>query len=343
MGRSTVYNNNLTEDWEAVREENKKLVNDFLKYCKASDKSPATIFQYEEWLKVFFCWNFAENEDKFFIDLKKRDFVYYFGWCRELGMSANRIAALKSVLSSLSSEIELLYEDEYPTFRNQLRGLEAIKISTVRPKTIINDEEIVVILQKLVEAKEFQTACYLALACACGARKAELLQMKPSFFTEEAEVFDGYMYCTPEVRSKGSGKKGKLIKKYVIKEFFKPFFDLWMEERERKGINVDTLFVAKKSGIYVPATVSTANSFAKKISKMANLEYYSHSSRHFFCTYLKNLNLPNDAIVQIIGWSENTGDSMIAIYDDTDKNAKIEKYFAEFLSQRKGKEKEIKE
>ena len=68
---------------------------------------------------------------------------------------------------------------------------------------------------------------------------------------------------------------------------------------------------------------------------MFNIEYYTHSSRHFFCTYLKGLELPNDAIVQIIGWSETTGSNMIAIYDDTDKNTKIEKYFAEFLSKNK--------
>lgn len=332
MGRSTVYNNNLTDDWDNVRKENRKLVQDFIKYCKSNDKSPQTMFQYEEWLKVFFCWNYKENDDKFFIDLKKRDFVYYFGWCRDLGMSANRIASLKSVLSSLSSEIELLYEDEYPSFHNQLRGLEAIKISTVRPKTVISDEEMVKILEGLVEAKEYQTACYLALACASGSRKAELLQMKPEFFTEEAEVFDGYMYCTPEIRTKGSGKRGKMIKKYVIKEIFKPFFDLWMTEREKLGIKNKTLFVTKKDGEYISATVSTANSFASKISKMFNIEYYSHSSRHFFCTYLKRKKLPDDVITKIFGWSSA---EMVKIYSDISEEEILGEFFINFNKERK--------
>lgn len=332
MGRSTVYNNNLTDDWDNVRKENRKLVQDFIKYCKSNDKSPQTMFQYEEWLKVFFCWNYKENDDKFFIDLKKRDFVYYFGWCRDLGMSANRIASLKSVLSSLSSEIELLYEDEYPSFHNQLRGLEAIKISTVRPKTVISDEEMVKILEGLVEAKEYQTACYLALACASGSRKAELLQMKPEFFTEEAEVFDGYMYCTPEIRTKGSGKRGKMIKKYVIKEIFKPFFDLWMTEREKLGIKNKTLFVTKKDGEYISATISTANSFASKISKMFNIEYYSHSSRHFFCTYLKRKKLPDDVITKIFGWSSA---EMVKIYSDISEEEILGEFFINFNKERK--------
>lgn len=141
-------------------------------------------------------------------------------------MSPKRIASLKSALSSLSNEIESMDGDIYPNFHNQLRSLEPIHLAPVRTKTVISDEEVEKILTGLVEKQEYQLACYFALACASGSRKSELLQMKPSFFTEETEVFDGYMYSTPEIRSKGRGKQGKIIKKYVIKELFKPFFDL---------------------------------------------------------------------------------------------------------------------
>ena len=334
MGRSTVYNDNITSSWDKVSKENKQLVNDFIKYCKSNDKSPQTIHQYEEWLKVFFCWNYDENDDKFFINLKRRDFVYYFGWCRDLGMSANRIAALKSVLSSLSSEIELLYEDVYPQFHNQLRALEPVKISTVREKTVISNQQMTEILEKLVEEKEYQIACYLALACASGSRKAELLQMKVNFFIPEREVFDGYMYCTPEIRSKGQGKRGKIIKKYVIKELFQPFLNLWLKEREEKGITMDSLFVTKKDGEYVPATVSTANSFAAKISKIFNIDYYAHSSRHFFCTYLKRMKLPDDVITQIFGWSNS---DMIKIYSDIPAEEILGEFFTNFIKNTEAK------
>ncbi len=332
MGRFTVYNDNLTKDWDSVLDQNKKFVKDFIKYCKANDKSPQTLHQYEEWLKVFFCWNYSENGDKSFVKLKKRDFMYYFGWCRDLNMSANRIASLKSVLSSLSSEIELLYEDEYPNFRNQLRGLEPVHISTVREKTVISNEDMAKMLNKLVEDKMYQEACYLALACSSGCRKAELLQMKVSFFTSEKEVFDGYMYCTPPIRTKGRGRQGKILKKYVIKELFKPFFDKWMEERERLGIDLPDLFITKKDGIYVPATVSTANTIAEKISKKFGVEYYSHSSRHFFCTYLKRMKLPDDVITQVIGWANS---SMIKVYSDIPEEEILGEFFAGFEKDKK--------
>ena len=326
MGRSTVYNSNITAEYEKVSKENKAIVSDFLKYCQANDRSPQTLKQYEEWLKVFFSWNYRENNDKFFINLKKRDFVYYFGWLREIGMSTNRIAGLKSVLNSLSTEIELLYEDEYPTFKNQLRGLEPVHVSTIREKTIISIEQLNEILTKLVEDKKYQEACYLSLLCSSGCRKSEILQMKVDFFTEENEVFSGdwRMYCTPLIRSKGRGKQGKLIKKYVIKKSFKPFLDLWLEERDRLGIKSEYLFVTKKAGEYVPANLSAANTIAANISKWFNIEYYHHSSRHFFCTMLKRMKVPDDIIVQIFSW-ENA--SMLAIYTDIPQEEILNDFF----------------
>lgn len=328
MGRKTVYNAHLTDSWPSVSTENRQLVADFLRYCKSNDKSPQTIKQYEEWLKVFFCWNYSENDDKLFINLKKRDFVYYFGWCRDLGMSDSRIASLKSVLSSLSSEIELLYEDVYPSFHNQLRGLEPVHITATREKTVLSEAEIGSILQGLVDKGEYQISCYLALACSSGSRKAELLQMKDSFFVPEREVFGGYMYCTPEIRTKGRGKRGKIIKKYVIKETFHPFLELWRKERERLGITCDDLFVTVKEGAYVPATISSANYFAQKISKLFGIDYYTHCSRHFFCTLLKRKKLPDDIITQIFGWSNA---DMIKTYSDIPEEEILSEFFDNFI------------
>ena len=79
MPRKTVYNNNLTSDWQGVNEKNKKLLKEFIRYCVANNKSPQTCEQYEAQLKVFFCWNFTENNDKFFVDIKKRELVNFFG------------------------------------------------------------------------------------------------------------------------------------------------------------------------------------------------------------------------------------------------------------------------
>lgn len=318
--RSTIYNDNLTQDWDNVSDKNKKLVKEFMQYCKSTDKSPMTMNQYEQWLRVFFCWNYKENGDKFFIDLKKRDFVYYFGYLRDLGMSSNRIASLKSALSSLSSEIELLCEDLYPNFRNQLRGLEPVHITAVREKTVVSGDKLEEMLSTLVEKKEYQLACYLALVCSSGSRKAEMLQMKPEFFVPENVQFEGYMYCTPKIRAKGRGKQGKMIHKYVIKDAFDPYFELWMKEREKLGIKCDSLFVTNVNGEWKNANVSTANHFAKQISTMFNIDWYSHSGRHYFCTLLKSLGLSDDIVRIVFSWASV---DLVRVYDDTPVSDKL--------------------
>lgn len=329
--RSTVYHGNLTADYDKVSEDNRKLVKSFLQYCKSNDKSAQTIFQYENWLKVFFCWNYKENDDKFFVDLKKRDFVNYFGYLRDLNVSSNRIASLKSVLSALANEIELLFEDEYPSFKNQLRGLEPVHITTVREKTVLSNQDLINILNKLVEKKEYQAACYLALVCASGSRKAELIQMKVDFFVPENEVFDGYMYMTPTIRTKGRGKEGKRIKKYIVIEAFKPYLDLWLKEREELGIECDYLFVGKKGNNYFPATVSSANTLAARISEVGGVEFYSHSGRHFFATLLKRKKFPDDIIVQIFGWTDPT---MLKVYNDIPPEEYMQDFFKNINTQK---------
>lgn len=326
--RSTVYHEDITKNYDCVSEKNKKLVREFLQYCKTTNRSPQTISQYQHWLRIFFCWNYEENEDKFFVELKKRDFISYFGYLRDLDVSPSRIATLKSALSALSNEIELLYEDEYPTFKNQLRSLEPVHITRVREKTILSNEDLINILNKLVEKEQYQAACYLALVCASGSRKSELLQMKVDFFTPEHEVFDGYMYATPQIRSKGRGKEGKKIKKYVIKEAFKPYFDLWMAERERLHIESEYLFVSAKFKKVTPASVSTANSLARTISDIGGVEFYTHSGRHFFATLLKRKNFPDDIVVQIFNWASP---EMLKIYNDIPPEEYMQDFFKDFL------------
>ena len=345
MGRRTVYNDNITLEWDGydaedgthveVSAQNKDIVKKFLAYCKANDRSPQTIAQYDQWLRVFFSWNCKENGNKFFIDMDAGDFMLYIGYLRELDVSPRRIAALKSVLSSMSKMIQRIYRTTWPNFRNQVSDLEAVYIEPVREKTVLSTAQVDEILNSLIEKKEYQVACYLSLVCASGARKAEILQMKTSFFGEKGNtVFNGYMYLTPKIRTKGRGKRGKMIGKYVIKPLFDKYYDLWMAERARLGIDCEYLFVSKRKGKYEPAQVSTANSFARTISVISNEDFYTHSGRHYFCTMLKSMNLPDDVIMQIFGWSSN----MISIYDDTPPEERLQKFFDGFAPAAGGKE-----
>ena len=325
MARSTVYNAGLTVDIDKVNPKNKELLDSALKYYKSSDRTATTIKNYKNQLEIFFCWNYKENGDKFFIDLRKRDFVFFLGYVRnELKASSQRVGSFKAALSSFSNVIEIMYDLEYPNFRNVVRNLEPVVKTSVREKTVLSEEQVDEFLRKLVEMGKYQLACYLALLASSGCRKSELIQMKVEFFDEKHEVFDGFMYKTDDIRSKGRGAAGKVIGRYVIKSTFKPYLDLWLQDRAEKGIDSEYLFVVKRDGQYVPAKSSTMDSFAEIISKMFNIDFYNHCVRHYFCTKLKRNKLPDEIVTLVLHWSSP---DMVKIYNDIPQEESLSDYF----------------
>jgi integrase len=307
--------------------ENKDLLDDFVSYKRSSDKSPQTIHQYYQMIRLFFCWNYSNNNNKSFIFLKKRDLVRFFSQAvEEWQWSPNRIHTVKSALSSLSNYIENILDDEYPDFRNIVQKIEVSVKQPVREKTVLTQEQIDECLKTLVFRKKYQTACYLALAVASGARKSELLRFKVDYFKDENIKF-GCLYKTPEqIKTKGRSSKGKMLYKYVFKNDFKPYFDLWMEDRKKKGIESEWLFVVKNGNEYVQAKTGSADNWCKEISNIIGVTFYSHSARHALCTKLRAANLPDKIIQEFFGWSSL---ELINIYDDSSRDADFGKYFTE--------------
>lgn len=325
-GRKTVYNDGLTDEetWEKVNKINKRLVKDFNGYCRSTDKSPATIFMYESILKVFFCWNYRENENKSFIEVRKRDLIIFFGWGKtELGWSPNRVVNVRSVLSTFSNYIERILDDEYPTFKNLVKILEPIHIEPVREKTVLGSEEIEQLIDQLVEEKDYQKACWLALMYSSGMRKAEVAQMMDDFFVPENIVFD-IMYRTPKIRTKGRGVKGKVVSRYVFTYTFQRYLELWREERKRLGITLPNLFVVKKGDRYEPAKTTTFNSWAQGLSNKTGKDIYCHAYRHAWTTSLAKKGYPTAVIQKLQQWSTS---DMVGRYTDTTDEEELGDFF----------------
>lgn len=329
MGRKTVYNDVFSEElWEKVNKDNKDLLNDFVDYKKSSNKSSQTIYQYYQAMRIFFIWNLEYNDNKFFIDLKKREIIRYFNYTiTEKRVSSNRMAFIRSVLSSFSNFIEMILDDEYPNFRNIVKVTEPVIKETVREKSVFTEEELMDCLQELEKRKMYQEACYLALGMCCGARKSELLRFKVEYFKEEYIVF-GCMFKTPEkIKTKGRSENGKMLYKYTFVQPFIKYFTLWMKYREENNIQSEWLFVTKSlDGIYRQANVSNANYWCQRIGEILGKDFYSHSLRHYFVTNMKRKNLPDDIIVEIVGWADPT---LIKVYNDLNTSDIMSKYFDE--------------
>lgn len=334
MGRGTVYNNLYTpEIWAKLNPDNKGLLDDFVAYKRSADKSPQTIEQYYQMIRLFFCWNYLYNNDKFFVDLKKRELVRFFSYAVEtMGWSSNRTATVKSALSSMSNYIENILDDEYEDFRNIVTKIEISEKQPVREKTVLTQEQIDDCLSKLVKAEKYQIACYLALAVASGSRKQELLRFKTDYFKDEYIKF-GCLYETPEkIKTKGRTSKGKMLKKYTFVSMFKPYFDLWMKYRKENNIESEWLFVSRSAnGEYKQASVAMVNNWCVTISEILGMPFYSHAARHRYVTMMKESKLPDGIIVTLMGWESKNGSglSMVSVYSDLDESDMLADYFDE--------------
>ena len=331
MGRKTKKIFGVTEEQVAkLQDDHKYLIEEFINYCKAEKKSDKTIKVYRSNLNIFFVW-FEENckvkgRMKHISQFKVRDLINFQSFMLNEDLSGSRIANIRATISSLFNYIEsvLSDDDDFPEFKNFRNCVSKVKCPSkekVREKTILNDDQIQNLLDMLVEEEKYQMACIVALAWASGRRKVELLEFRCSFIDDKNLKF-GSLYKSPYAIQ----TKGKKLEVYVIKSKFKPYYDLWMKEREKKGISkdIDHIFIKVTPDGVTPLKETTLNVWANKISEMLEVDFYWHCLRHNFTTELLNQGLPESVVQQIIGWSSA---DMIAIYDDREKDDILGEYF----------------
>lgn len=336
MGRKTKVNNLTSPELlSQVNPENKRLSEDYIKYLRSVKRSESTIGVYQNDLDIAWVWCLKNNNNKYFVNWTKRDIMAFQEWLVNTNEnSAARVRRIKAVLSSLSNFIESVLDDEYPTFRNIINKIESPVNQPVREKTVLSDEQINELLNCLVERKQFDKACLVALAVCSGRRKAELLRFKVSFFDDKNLICDGALYKTDEkIRTKGRGD-GKYIHCYILAKRFKPYFDMWMEYRKENGIDSEWLFPSKEN-TDEPIKVSTLNSWSKIFGKILNVDFYMHSLRHNWTTSLIRAGLPETVIKELAQWSSL---EMVSIYNDCEAEEQFAQYFKNgdiFIAERK--------
>lgn len=325
MPRKTKMNSITSPELLAqVNPDNMQLKNDFLEYLRSIQRSPGTIAGYSNDLDIFFVWVMQNAKNKPFHKITKRDIVAYQGWL--IGSNQNspaRVRRLKAALSSLSNFCEGILrdeEEEYANFRPIVRKIENPALVPVREKTVWKDSELLDVLDKLVETKRFDVACFLALAMYGGRRKSEICRFRVSDFDESHLVCDGALYKSSPILTKG----GRYMECYTLAHSFRPYLDLWMGYREDNNIQSEWLFPANREGTDHIGT-SRANSWMSIVSRLSGKDAYAHSLRHFHVSSLVQAGIPDSVVIDILGWK--SGADMLKIYDDTPKDDKFSMYF----------------
>ena len=305
-----------------INPENVKLMERFLKNF-ATKRSPKSVVVYRSNLNIFFVWNLLENDNRPFVKIKKLQLLDFFDYAlSELHWSPNRFHQCHSSLSSFSDWIENYYDEVegYENFRNIVKKIEKPSKEAIREKTVLKEEDINKIFATLENENRTQEQCLLALAISCGARVSELAQFTLSLINEENAVFDGlFLETTEKIRTKGSGVQGKMLKKYILKDMFLPYYHKWLVEREeimkKTNQDHDSIFITKDGN---PANADRLRDWIGTWGDIVEQPIYPHSLRHYQISLLKRLEIDDDLIVYLTGWAEGTGHTMISIYNDNE-------------------------
>lgn len=327
MSRKTIINSITSPELIAqINPDNARLKDDFLEYLKSVQRSPGTIAGYRNDLEIFFVWVLQNAKNKFFVDVSKRDLVAFQNWMiNENKNSPSRVRRIKAAISSLSNFVENILDDEpeFRGFRSIVRKIENPALQPVREKTVWEDDELEELLNKLVEKQAYDRACYLALAMYSGRRKSELCRFRVSDFDDDKLVCDGALYKSSPIKTKGRSG-GKFIPCYTLAKKFKPYLQMWLDERKRIGLESEWLFPLKAN----PAEhigVATANSWANAFTRLSGRDFYAHSIRHYFTTSLARAGIPDGVIQSIVAWESS---DMVRLYTDIEADEQIGMYFS---------------
>lgn len=324
MPRKTKMNSITSPELLAqVNPENTQLLEDFLDYLRSVGRSEGTVKGYLNDIQIAWVWSLKYNNNAFFCDWTKRNIVRYQNWLiKENGNSPARVRRLKAALSSLGNYIESVLDEDYPKFKNNINKIESPANQPVREKTVWEENELEDLLNKLVRKRDYEKACYLALAMYSGRRKSELCRFRVSDFDDDKLVCGGALYKSSPIKTKGRGG-GKYIPCYTLAKKFRPYLKMWMDERARIGIESEWLF-PRRDNPSEQINVSTLNSWATTLSRMSGKDFYAHSLRHFFTTSLAKAGIPDSVIQSIVSWETS---DMVRLYTDIDADEQIGMYF----------------
>ena len=323
MARKTKMNKITSAEKTAlINKGNLQLKDEFLTYLRSVGRSEGTINGYDNDLLIVFTYVMENLNNKDFSKITKRELINLQGWLISNGNSSARIRRIKSSISSLSNYCENILSDDDPEFegyRSIVRKIANPPLQATREKTVWETEELENLLKYLVDHKKYEQACFVALGMYGGRRKSEICRFRVDDFDDSRLICDGALYKSTPILTKGN----KYLECYTLAKRFKPYFDMWMDYREEHGIESEWLF-PDKDNPKDHIQITTLNSWTKTFSKITDNNFYFHSLRHYFVSDLAKEGIPDNVVVQIIGWSSA---DMFNIYNDNSKDDQLAQYF----------------
>lgn len=294
--------NDITDEmWAEIRKEHRNLVKEYLEVN--THLSPQTKLQYESGLKHFFWWVHEILNDKPLQDISKRDFMRYMSFMQNRGLSSSGMAFKKSAVSAFNIYIENIVseddKDTYGTFRNFTRGLQPIPQNQVYSKEPITHEEYELIINTLLDDKNYLGVAWVVTAFNTGARRAEIIQFKTEIL--DYPMPEGQNYIMSNIVM-GKGRAGGKPLQYMVNKEALEYMKLWVDKR---GYEHEYIFTTNYGGINQMSN-SWANNFCNDVlSDIIGRRVNPHIFKSSAITFLLNQNIDINLVSKFVAQHED--------------------------------------
>ena len=268
--------------WEQVNPQNKELLDDFIMELRAKKRSQVTISQYYSDLRGFFCYLHRAYNNRFVLELTRKDLKRYaLALIEERGVSNARRNAL---ISSLHSMLEYAEDDEDWNYEiNASRMIKSLQKEPIKPIIFLTDDQVMDLFNQLMERHECQKATLLMLAYESAGRRNELAQV------EKFSFLDPSRNNTNVVIGKGRKKFSLLYFETTQRAAL-----AWLDQRGED--NIADLFIAQDGdGRWHEAGAMDVYYMFKSMRDLLEdlpgddeLDFSTHSMRHTALTNYKN-------------------------------------------------------
>ena len=228
-----------SSDYKKVNKESKDVLEDYTLELRARGLSDQTIYQYVSDIKYFYIYAMKNFDDKFILDLKRKDFRRFFLDMQSRDLSTARINRMQSSLRNLLEYCEMDDDDyEYYT-RNQMKGIKSLAQVDTREIFFLTDEQITYLIIYYLKKKDYQRALYISLSYDSACRRGEISQVEKHSFMEKDSN------STNLLRGKGN----KHFRLFYM-ERTRAIAEKYLEERGEDDI--DELFISTYGGSKSP-------------------------------------------------------------------------------------------
>lgn len=243
----------------------------------------------------------------------------------DLKWSGNRYQRIRSLMNSFSDFIVDFLDEEYPNFKNIVnKSVVKVEKIPVRKKTVILPEQVYKLRDTLIADNKFQEAVYLMLLASSGARISESLRIDVDMVDENFTAYEGlFLETTSDLKTKGHGKTGTMMTRFIIKDVFLPIYTQWLPMREKtmkeNGKEHVKMFIRSNGE---PVTESIVRTWIGKWELILNVDLYAHAFRHFIVSDLTRKGCSSDFIVAVMKWKSAAMYNIYCDIEDKDKKWK---------------------